>query len=164
MRLQAAAAILGTLTLLGCSSGGGSQPSTGSPSQQQPARRGALQISVDPNPIVATNRVGDTYDFPFTVRIREVGGANVEIDEVRMQVVAFGALNVYTERFGSEEIARRGFTSSIGANSEIRYSFNPRKEVPDERLFGQVTAELTADGHDDSGNPVRATTSVTLRR
>jgi len=162
MNRRPALAVLFSIVLSACSSGGTDDPVT-SPSQI-PAGRGALEIFVEPNPIVATSRDGDTYNFPFTVRIREIGGVNVEIEEVRMDVLAFGALNVYSERFGRADIVSRGYSSSVKSGSEIRYSFNPRKDVPDDRLFGQVTAELTAEGRDANGNPVRAVTRVTLRR
>jgi len=153
--------LLISLVLSACSSGGTHDPVT---TVSSPVARGALEIAVEPNPIVATNRDGDTYDFPFTVRIREIGGANVEIDEVRMDLIAFGALNVYSEKFGRDDIVKRGYQTLIASNSEVRYSFKPRKEVPDDRLFGQVSAELTAEGRDANGNPVRATARVTLRR
>lgn len=149
-----------TLSLAACSSGGGDRPSP----MPETRGRGVLEISVEPNPILATDRQGDTYSFPFTVRIRETGGVTVQIDEVRMDVVALGAINVYSERFGRDEIVRRGYPTTIEAGSEIRYSFNPRKEVPDERIFGGVAAELTATGRDANGNQVRAATRVTVQR
>lgn len=161
MRSSRLLSVVLALSLAACSSGGGDRPST---IPETVPGRGVLEISVEPNPILATDRQGDTYSFPFTVRIRETGGVEVHIDEVRMDVVALGAINVYSERFGREEIIRRGYPTTIGAGSEIRYSFNPRKEVPDERIFGGVAAELTATGRDANGNQVRATTRVTVQR
>ena len=57
-----------------------------------------------------------------------------------------------------------GYDTSLGANSETRYRFAPRKEVPDDRLFGGVSAELRVDATDDSGTATSATTRVTVRR
>jgi hypothetical protein len=146
----------------GCSSGS-SNDSSDRPITS-PGARGAIQIVVDPNPIVATNRSGDTYDFPFTVVIRERGGARVEIDRVRLDVLAFGAVNVYSVTYGRDDIVQRGYPTTIDANGELRYSFNPRKEVPDDRIFNGVTGEILAEGRDAMGNPVRSTVSVSVTR
>ena len=38
------------------------------------------------------------------------------------------------------------------------------QEVPDDRLFGGVNADLRVEGVDDAGNAVSATTSVSITR
>lgn len=146
--------------LLGCSSasdGPAAAPDT------IPARAD-LSVVVDPNPIQARLVSGDTYDFPFTVTVRENNGVGVEIDRVTLVVTALGAIPVYSETMSREEIAGRGYPTSLRGGGELRYSFTPRKEVDDDRLFGGVAAELRAEGTDANGNVVTAQTRVTVRR
>jgi hypothetical protein len=57
-----------------------------------------------------------------------------------------------------------GYNTTLAAKSETRMRFAPRKEVPDERLFGGVSAELKVDATDDTGTATSATTVVTVRR
>ena len=35
---------------------------------------GAIKLEITPNPVVATNAGGSTYNFPFDVMIKETGG------------------------------------------------------------------------------------------
>lgn len=147
------------ILVTGCAS---SDPDAPAPSAA--AGRAELQIEVVPNPIEAKQVSGETYDFPFTITLRELNGISVNIDRVSMDVLALGAISVHREEFDRAEIARRGYPTFLQAREEIRYSFTPRKEVPDDRLFGGVSAELRADGTDANGNRVTATTSVTVRR
>jgi len=126
--------------------------------------RAALQIFVEPNPIVAQRVSGDTYDFPFEIGIVERGGVSVEVQRVGIDVIGLGAIRLYSQTFGREEIIRRGYPTSIPAHGEVRYRFNPRKEVPDDRLFGGVSADLFVEGTDANGNAVRATQRVTVTR
>lgn len=137
---------------------------SGGPSPVVVPGRALLQIFVEPNPIVAQRIAGDTYEFPFEIGIAERGGVAVEIQRVGIDVIGLGAIRLYSQTFGREEIARRGFPTSVPANGEIRYRFNPRNEVPDEGLFGGVSAELFAEGIDANGTAVRATQRVTVRR
>src|SRR5690242_21497443 len=62
---------------------------------------GAISMTVVPNPIVATNIGGNTYEFPFEVVIRETGGHPVNITRVSADVYALGSMRVAQER--SEE-------------------------------------------------------------
>lgn len=151
--------LLIALPLSFCSSGG-----TATQTGPATAGHGALSISVEPNPILARQVSGSTYDFPFTLVMREVGGAAVTIQEVSVDVTALGGLRIYSQSYDAAEIARRGYPTSLGPGQELRYSLTPRKEVPDDRLFSAVTAELSAKGVDASGAPVTARTSVTVRR
>lgn len=145
--------------LVACSSGrSGDTSSTSVPGH------GRLTLAIDPNPIVATKVAGDTYQFPFVVIVREVGGAPVTITDVRADVRALGGLKISSVTYDAAEITRRGFSSHLPANGELRYSFTERKEVSDDRLFTSVSADLTVNGTDDSGVQTSAQTTVTVRR
>ena len=139
-----------------CASGGGGTSS--------PAGPAAVTIQIVPNPIVAQRVSGDTYDFPFEVVVRETGGRRVEIARVSADVYALGGLRVANERYDAERIRALGYSTSLPANGELRYRFAPRKSVPDDRLFGGVSAELRVEGRDDAGTPATASTEVTVTR
>jgi hypothetical protein len=124
---------------------------------------GAIAIEVIPNPIVATKVSGNTYDFPFEVVIRETGGRSVTVQRVTA-TVGLGALELARESWDADRIRSLGYNTTIAPNSETRYRFAPRKEVPDDRLFGGVSAELRVEATDDTGAATSATTSVTVRR
>jgi len=149
--------LLLALLLTACSSGSG-------PRTTSVPGRGALSIEVAPNPIIATRVKGDTYDFPFEAIVRETSGSAVTVQRVSVSVTAFGGLPVYSESYGPDEIARRGFPNTVSAMGELRYKFNPRKDVADERLFSAVSAELKVEGVDGTGAPTSARTTVTVRR
>lgn len=126
--------------------------------------RGALRISVDPNPIVAISVSGETYEFPFTIRLTETGGATVTVERVGIDVLTVGGLKVYSTELTSAEIDRRGYSRTIAPHGEVRYSMRPRQQVPDERLFTSVWAELWAEGRDAGGHAISTRTRVTLTR
>jgi hypothetical protein len=150
------------LLLLGavaaCAGGGGSSRSTAQPGH------GALAIEVIPNPIVANNVGGDRYEFPFEVVVRETGGHPVTISRVSADVLALGSLRVAQESYDAARIQSLGFQTVVPANGELRYRFNQRHSVTDERLFGNVEAQLTAEGTDDTGTPTTARTTVTVTK
>jgi hypothetical protein len=125
---------------------------------------GAVAIEVIPNPIVATPVSGNTYDFPFEVVVRETGGRATTVQRVTANVVLNGGLSLARESWDAERIRSMGYNTTLAANSEVRYRFSPRKEVPDDRLFGGVSAELTVEATDDTGTATSATTVVTVRR
>ena len=163
MRTKAAAVSLALLIpfLAGCGSSGGT--SAGGPATLP--GRAALQITVDPNPIVARSAGGGQYEFPFVIALRELNGLPVSIDRVRMDVYALaGSLRVYEASYSRDEIARMGYPTSVEGGGQIRYTLNPRKEVPDERLFGGVEAVLRVEGTDSAGNSVIDEERVTVRR
>ncbi len=144
------------MTLAACSSAGpGVSPVPG---------QGAVTIDVIPNPIVATPVSGKTYDFPFEVVLRETGGRPVSVQRVTATVSLGGGLTLARESWDAAQIRSLGYDPTIRANSEVRYRFTPRKEVPDERLFGGVQAELKVEATDDTGTATSATTVVTVRR
>lgn len=126
--------------------------------------RGALDVHVDPNPIRATHVSGETYDFPFHVILRETGGRPVNVTRVTATVHGPGGLTFARETWDADRIRSMGYSTSVGPNGELRYRFAPRKDVPDERLFGGVSAQLTVEGADDSGTPTTASTVVTVTR
>lgn len=125
--------------------------------------RAVLQIIVEPNPIVAQHVSGNTYDFPFEIGIAERGGVPVEIQRVGISA-GLGGINMYSRAYNRDEIVRRGYPTSLPANGEVRYKLSPRQQVPNESLFSVASAEMFAEGTDGNGNPVRATTRVTLSR
>ena len=126
--------------------------------------QGAIAVQVDPNPIRATHVSGETYDFPFEVIVRETGGRPVNVTRVGVTVKGFGGLTYANESWDAERIRSMGYSTSLRANGELRYRFAPRKQVPDERLFGGVTAQLTVDAIDDGSSPTSASTAVTVTR
>ena len=75
-----------------------------------------------------------------------------------------GGIHVANESYDASRISSLGYPTRVSANSEIRYHFSPQKSVPDERLFGNVTAVLTVEGTDDTGARTQASTAVTVTR
>jgi len=125
---------------------------------------GAVAIQIVPNPIVATSVSGKTYEFPFEVVVRETGGRPVNVTRVSATVVAPGGITLARESWDAERIRSMGYSTSLNPFGEARYRFTPRREVPDERLFGGVAAELKLDAVDDTGQVASATTRVTITR
>jgi hypothetical protein len=125
---------------------------------------GAIRIQIVPNPIVATNVGGNTYEFPFDVAVRETGGRGVTISRVSVDVYAPGGIRIGSESWDASQIRSAGFPTNLPGNGELRYHFSPRKSVPDERLFGNITAQLRVDAYDDTNSPTSATTTVTVTR
>jgi hypothetical protein len=126
--------------------------------------QGAVAIDVIPNPIVATPVSGNTYDFPFEVVVRETGGRPITVQRVTATVSLGGGPTLGRESWDAERIRSMGYNTALAPNSEARYRFSPRKEVPDARLFGGVSAELKVEATDDTGAMTSATTVVTVRR
>ncbi|HET7437682.1 MAG TPA: hypothetical protein VFN10_23455 [Thermoanaerobaculia bacterium] len=142
-----------------CAGGGGSSSGPATVPGQ-----GAITISINPNPIHAVNVSGTTYDFPFDVIVRETGGRPVEITRVSAEVIGPLGVSLATESYDAARITQLGFSTHVPANSELRYHFAPRKAVPDDRLFGSVSADLRVEAHDDNGAPATASTNVTISR
>jgi hypothetical protein len=126
--------------------------------------QGVVTIEVIPNPIVATPVSGNTYEFPFEVVVRETGGRAIDVQRITATVSLGGGLTLGRESWDAEQIRSMGYDTKLPANSEVRYRFTPRKEVPDERLFRGVVAELRVEATDDRGIETSATTKVTVRR
>lgn len=155
--IQRTALALSLLIVAACGSG----PQTGTTSVPG---HGAIAVQVEPNPIRATPASGTMYDFPFDVIVRETGGHPVNVTRVSATVQMPGGLVVARETYDADRIRSLGFRTDIPANGELRYHFAPRKEVPDDRLFGGVSAELRVDATDDSGAATSASTAVTVTR
>lgn len=125
---------------------------------------GAITIQIVPNPIVATRVSGNTYDFPFDVVVRETGGRPVDVTRVSAEVYALGGIRLGSESYDAARINSLGYSTRVPAGGELRYHFSPRKSVPDDRLFGGVSADLRVEARDDTGTPTTASTTVTVRR
>lgn len=125
---------------------------------------GALEIAVVPNPIVASRVTGDTYDFPFDVRVANPGSLPVTIDRVEIDVTAFGGLKIYSESKDASDIREYGYPTTVAPGETLSYHFEPREDVPDDRLFNGVSALLTAAGADSSGKQVSASIRVSVTR
>ena len=157
--LVIAAALTAVLTTSGC---GSTQDTVIEDTRVRPL--GALSVQVVPNPIVAQPATGDMWTFPFEVIVRETGGSDARVQRVTIRVTAFGSIPVYTDTQEAAEIRGRGYPTDIPANGELRYPFSPTREVPDERLFGGVQAELVVEAVNDRGQTIpsaRTTVSVT---
>ena len=126
--------------------------------------KGAISVQIVPNPIVAKPAPNGTYTFPFEVVVRETGGRPVEIQTVDANVLLGGALSLGRESWDGKRIRSLGYSTTLPARGEMRYRFSPTKEVPDERLFTSVSADLTVEALDDTGAPTSATTNVTITR
>ncbi|HET8775788.1 MAG TPA: hypothetical protein VFP80_18465 [Thermoanaerobaculia bacterium] len=151
-------ALLGALIVLAACASGPQSGTTSVPG------RGALAVEIVPNPIRATLVSGTTYDFPFEVVLRETGGRPVTVTNVTATVQLPGGFPVAREAYDAERIRSLGYGTTVPANGVLRYRFAPRKEVPDERLFGGVSAQLRVEGADDGGTPASASTVVTITR
>ncbi|HEX8616214.1 MAG TPA: hypothetical protein VF911_01400 [Thermoanaerobaculia bacterium] len=125
---------------------------------------GAVAIQVVPNPIRATQVSGNTYDFPFEIVIRETAGRPVTVSRIGIRVMLAGGFTVHEESWDAARIRELGYNTNVQGRTEQRYRFSPRKEVPDDRLFGGVSAELRVDAVDDTGAETSATTAVTITR
>lgn len=155
--MRRAALVFLFAALAACSSG----PQTGTTSVPG---RGAIAVEVDPNPIRATPVSGNMYEFPFDVIVRETGGHPVTVTSVSATVRGPGGFVVAREDYDAARMGALGYRTHVPANGELRYHFAPRKEVPDERLFGSVSAQLTVEATDEGETATSASTTVTITR
>jgi hypothetical protein len=125
---------------------------------------GAISLSVTPNPIVAHNVSGSTYDFPFDVSVRETAGHPVTINSVSTTVYAPGGIRVGGESYDAAKIRSLGYSTSVPPGGELRYHFAPRKSVTDDRVFGSIYAEVSVEGTDETGAATSAKTTVTVAK
>jgi len=137
---------------------GGATKSTSTPGH------GKITLTITPNPVIATNAGGNTYEFPIDVVIKETGGHPVTIDRVTANVFAAGGIPVASESYDEAKIKSLGFATMIQANGEIRYHFVPRKDVPDTSLFSTVYGDVRVEGTDDNGARTSSTTTITLKK
>jgi hypothetical protein len=128
------------------------------------AGHGAISIEIVPNPVVATKVSGNTYDFPFEVVVREIGGHPVDVTRVTATVFALHGIQIGSESYDAARIAQLGYATRVPANGVLRYRFNPRRSVTDDRLFQGVSADIRVDATDDTGAPTTAGTRVSVTR
>jgi hypothetical protein len=141
-----------------------STPKAGTSRNAAVPGHGAISISIVPNPVVARQMSGNTYEFPFDVVVRETGGRAVTVNRVAADVYAVGGIRVASEAWDGAQIRSVGYSTNVPGNGELRYHFAPRKDVKDDRLFGSVYAEIRVEASDDTGTPATATTTVTVTR
>lgn len=141
-----------------------STPRAGTTQVHAQPGHGAISIQIVPNPVVAQRVSGNTYDFPFDVVVRETAGHPVTIERVSADVYAVGGLHVANESYDAARIASLGYSTSVPPSGALRYHFVPRKSVTDERLFGNVSAQVRVDGHDETNMPTNASVTVTVTR
>lgn len=125
---------------------------------------GAITLTITPNPVVATNVGGNAYEFPFDVVAKETGGHPVTIDRVTANIYAGGGIPVATESYDAAKIQTLGFATAIQAKGEIHYHFNPRKDVPDDRLFSSVYGDVRVEATDDNGSRASTTTTIMVKK
>jgi hypothetical protein len=126
--------------------------------------RGAIKLTVTPNPVVASNVGGNTYEFPFDVVVKETGGHPVTVERVTANVFTAGGIPVATESYDAAKIQSLGFATAIQSKGEIHYHFAPRKDIADERLFSSVYGDIRVEGIDDNGSRTTTTTTITLKK
>jgi len=158
MKRLAAIAVFLLLTL-SCAT-----PQAGTSRTSSAPGHGALSLAVNPNPIVAHNVSGTTYDFPFDVIVRETAGHPVTISGVTATVYAPGGIRLGSESYDAARIQSLGYSTAVPAGGELRYHFAPRKNVTDDRVFGSIYAEVRVDGTDETGTSTSATTTVSITR
>lgn len=143
---------------LACASHQGATKSTVTPG------RGAIKLTITPNPVVATSLGGTKYDFPFDIVVKETGGHPVTIDNVTANVYAGGGILVATETYDAAKIQSLGFATTILAKGELRYHFDPRKDVSDDHLFSSVYGDVRVEATDDNGTRASSTTTITVTK
>ena len=89
---------------------------------------------------------------------------SIPIAVMTVAVYAPGGFRVAEETWDADRIRATGASTKIDAFSQARYHFSQRQDVPDERLFNGVSAELHVEGVDDTGTATTAPTRVTVTR
>jgi len=139
-------------------------PQAGTSRTSSAPGHGAISLAINPNPVVAHNVSGTTYDFPFDVIVRETAGHPVTITDVTADVYAIGGIKVGSDTYDAARIRSLGYSTSVPANGELRYHFAPRKDVTDNRVFGSITANVRVDAVDEMSTATSATTTVSVTR
>ena len=127
--------------------------------------RGALSVTVTPNPIVAMSVAGSDgmYEFPFEIAITETGGQTVTVTGLNVTLKTLG-LPVFTKTYDATYLRGQNYSPVIPAMGTVRYGFKPREQAP-AALFGSaVETDIQVEGVDDLRNPVRQTVTVSVRR
>lgn len=127
------------------------------------SRRGQLSFDIYPNPILARRVEGNIYEFPFDVSVREVGGVDVEIVGLQVDVFFLSGVRIFSQPYGPDELSRRQLPTKVLAGSNLQYSFSPRREIGSEILIRGISAEIIVEGIDAQGRATEARTRVTVR-
>lgn len=127
------------------------------------SRRGQLSFDIYPNPIMARRVEGNLHEFPFDISVREVGGVDVEIVGLQVDVYFLSGVRIFSQPYGPEELSRRNLPTRIPAGANLQYTFAPRRAVRSETLIRGVSAEIIIEGIDAQGRPTEARTRVTVR-
>lgn len=125
---------------------------------------GVITITITPNPVVATNAGGHTYELPFDVVVKETGGHPVTIERVSANVYAGGGIPVATDSYDAPGIQGLGFAIAIPAKGEIHYHFKPRKDVSDDQLLSSAYGDVRVEALDDNGARASATATITVKK
>jgi hypothetical protein len=139
-------------------------PRAGTTKSTSTPGRGAIKLTITPNPVLAANVGGNTYEFPFDVVVKETGGHPVTIERVTVNVFTAGGIPVATESYDAAKIQSLGFATAVQAKGELRYHFAPRKDIVDERLFSSIYGDIRVEGMDDNGSRATTTTTITLKK
>jgi hypothetical protein len=113
--------------------------------------RGRLELSVEPNPIVATPLGHDEYELKFDIVMREAGGVGVRIEDFTVDAVAYGTVTVRSQTYPASFITERGYPASIAAGKYLRFSFTKRWTLPTPLLLSGASARVTARTVDENG-------------
>jgi hypothetical protein len=121
--------------------------------------RGVVELEIQPNPILARRAGPDAWTFPFDAVLREAGGVDIEIEEIRATVRVAG-ITVLSQVVDPEEGERRGYDMSIEAGGVLHARFSPTRTVPDRRVLEMARAELTVVAIDQYGRRSQASRTV----
>jgi hypothetical protein len=141
-RPLALAAMVALLALAGCS---------GFTPEPVAALRGRIELSVEPNPIVAIPLGGDRYELKFDIVMREAGGVGVRIEDFTVDAIAYRTITVRSQTYPPSFITDRGYPASIAAGKYLRFSFTKTWELPTHLLLSGASASVTARIVDENG-------------
>ncbi len=144
-------ALSAVLGLFGCSA---------LPREQVAPLRGRLELSVEPNPIVAHPLGGDLYELNFDIVMREAGGVGVRIEDFTVDAVAFKSVVVRSQTFPATYITDRGYPAEIESGKYLRFSFSKQWTLPAALLLSGASARVEARTVDDNGVRGKSTVKV----
>ena len=122
--------------------------------------RGRLDLSVEPNPLVAVAIGDDLYELKFDIIMREAGGVGVTIEDFTVEAIAFKTVTVHRQIFPGSYIVSRGYPAHVEAGKYLRFSFTRQWRLESRLLLSGASARVTARTIDDNG--VRDVTVVRI--
>lgn len=128
------------------------------PREQAAPLRGRLELSVEPNPIVAHPLGSDQYELNFDIIMREAGGVALRIEDFTVDALAFKSVVVRSQTYPASFITDRGYPAAIQAGKYLRFSFSKRWTLPSAFLYSGASARVEARTIDVNG--VRGTSGV----